>query len=93
LHTSYDLQLAAYAKAWSETHTDPIEETGILWLKASTRTEGKGDKIQGKGWELKQISDIESNFKMFQNIYEIYKLENPDSKPYTELLPTSVKVL
>lgn len=92
LHTSYDLQLAAYAMAWNETHNEPIEETGILWLKASTRTEGKKDKIQGKGWELKSISNIINNFKMFQNIYEIFKLENPDSKPHTESLPTTVKL-
>jgi Holliday junction resolvase-like predicted endonuclease len=92
LHTSYDLQLSAYAQAWNETHNEKIEETGILWLKANTRSEGKNGKIQGKGWELKHISEIERNFKMFQNIYEIYKLENPDAKPYTELLPTAVKL-
>jgi len=92
LHTAYDLQLAAYATAWNETHNEKIERTGILWLKASTRGEGKGDNIQGKGWQLKVVDDIEKNFKMFQNIQEIYKLENPDFKPMTELLPTSVKL-
>lgn len=92
LHTSYDLQLAAYATAWNETHNEKITHTGILWVKASTRGEGKGDAIQGKGWQLKQISDIENNFKMFKNIQEIYKLENPDHKPFTELLPTSIKI-
>ncbi len=39
------------------------------------------------------ISDIENNFKMFKNIQEIYKLENPDHKPYTEILPTTVKII
>ena len=92
LHTSYDLQLAAYAQAWNETHNEKVERTGILWLKASTRGEGKGDNIQGKGWQLKVVDDIEKNFKMFQNIQEIYKLENPDFKTMTELLPTSVKL-
>jgi len=92
LHTSYGLQLAAYAMAWNETHNEVIEETGILWLKASTRTEGKGDTIQGKGWQLKPYSNILSNFMMFKNIYEIYKMENPNFKPYTEMLPTSVKL-
>jgi hypothetical protein len=92
LHTSYDLQLAAYAQAWNETHNEKVTHTGILWVKANTRGEGKGDKIQGKGWELKVVSDIESNFKMFKNIQEIYKLENPNSKPMTESLPTSVKI-
>ena len=92
LHTSYDLQLAAYATAWNETHNEKVTHTGILWVKANTRGEGKGGRIQGKGWELKMISDIENNFKMFKNIQEIYKLENPDHKPYTETLPTSVKI-
>jgi hypothetical protein len=92
LHTSYNLQLAAYAKAWSETHNEAIEETGIMWLKASTRTEGKGDKIQGKGWELKIISNIDYNFEMFTKIHDIYKLENPDAKPATETLPLTIKL-
>jgi len=91
LHTSYDLQLAAYAKAWNETHDENITETGILWLKASTRGSSK-DKIQGAGWQLKTISDIDINFNMFLKIYDVYKLENPDAKPYTELLPTTVKL-
>ncbi len=72
LHTSYGLQLSAYAMAWNETHSDPIERTGVLWLKASTRTTGKEGKIQGKGWELKEYSKIAENFVMFKNIYEIY---------------------
>jgi len=93
LHTSYDLQLAAYATAWNETHNEKVTHTGILWVKANTRGEGKGGKIQGKGWELRAVSDIETNFKMFKNIQEIYKMENPDHKPYTELLPTTVKII
>lgn len=92
LHTAYDLQLSAYAVAWNETHNEKITHTGLLWVKANTRSEGKNGKIQGKGWELKVISDIETNFKMFKNIQEIYKLENPDSKPFTELLPTTIKI-
>jgi hypothetical protein len=91
LHTSYDLQLAAYAKAWNETHNEHIEETGILWLKAATRGSAK-DKIQGAGWQLKTISDIDNNFEMFLKIYDVYKLENPDAKPHTETLPTTIKL-
>jgi hypothetical protein len=93
LHTSYDLQLAAYAKAWNETHDEPIIETGILWLKAATRGEDKkGEKIQGAGWQLKVVSEIDRNFEMFTKIQDIYKLENPDAKPATETLPTSIKI-
>jgi hypothetical protein len=93
LHTSYDLQIASYAKAWNETHDTLIERTGILWLKAATRGEGKKDTIQGKGWQLKTIDNIDNNFEMFLKIYDIYKLENPEAKPITELLPTSIKIL
>ena len=91
LHTSYDLQLAAYAKAWNETHNEKIEETGILWLKAATRGPAK-DKVQGAGWQLKTISNIDINFEMFLKIYDVYKLENPDAKPHTETLPTTIKL-
>jgi hypothetical protein len=92
LHTAYNLQLAAYAVAWNETHNNLIERTGILWLKAATRGEGKGDSIQGKGWQLKAVDGIASNMEMFLKIRDIYNLENPESKPITELLPTSVKL-
>jgi hypothetical protein len=93
LHTSYDLQLAAYANAWNETHNEPITETGIIWLKAHTRgVDGQGKKMQGKGWQIKHVSDIERNFEMFKKIYEIYKLENPNMKPHSEILPTTIKL-
>jgi len=92
LHNSYGLQLAAYAMAWNETHSEPIQDTGILWLKASTRSEGKGDAIQGKGWQLKQYGNMLTNFNMFKNIYEVYKMENPDFKPATETLPLTIKI-
>jgi hypothetical protein len=91
IHSSYNLQLAAYANAWNETHNEKVEDTGIIWLKASTRGPGKNGK-QGNGWQLKQIGGIEYYFNMFKNIYEIYKMENPDSKPYIETLPTVVKI-
>ena len=56
--------------------SEPIEGVAILWLKASTRGEKK-DKIQGKGWDLKVIDNIEDNFTMFLKVYDIY---NPLSK-------------
>lgn len=94
LHTTNNLQLAAYATAWNETHDEKIEETGILWLKASTRGEDKkGEKIQGAGWQLKVIGEVEKNFEMFTKIYDIYKMENPDDVPYSQTLPTSVKLM
>jgi hypothetical protein len=93
LHTSHDLQLAAYANAWNETHNEKITRTGIIWLKAKTKKEGKEGEMQGKGWQVKVVDDIEKNLDMFLNVYKIYKLENPNAKPHSELLPTSIKLI
>lgn len=94
LHDTYDLQLACYRKAWSELFDTPVQRTGILWLKAATRSADKtGKKIQGKGWQLKETdSDYEENLQTFKHLYEIFKFKNPDLKPYSELLPTSIKL-
>lgn len=92
LHTSYNLQLSAYAKAWDEKYDDKIEETGIIWLKSSKRGLKEG-KLQGNGWEIVQgDKPINEYFTMFKNIYEIYLLENPNQKPIFESYPTSVKL-
>jgi len=94
IHISYGLQLASYAEAWNETHDEKITKIGIIWLKAATRGPDKqGKKIQGDGWQLKTFdSSIEDLMRMFLNVQEIYKLENPDAKPATETLPISVKL-
>lgn len=53
LHDSYWLQLATYKRMWNEANPgDQIDGVCILWLNAKTRTEGKGDAIQGVGWQL-----------------------------------------
>lgn len=92
LHTPYELQLGAYANAWNEMHSEKITNTGILWLKASTRTEGKQGAIQGKGWQLKVVNEIERNLEIFNKIYDIYKIENPNDKPIIQSLPTSIEL-
>jgi hypothetical protein len=94
LHTSYDLQLAAYAQAWNENFDIPIENTGIIWLKSSSRGADKsGKKIQGDGWALKSPHNTyQDNLQSFLKVYDIFKLENPDMKPYSEKLPTSIKL-
>jgi hypothetical protein len=94
LHTSYDLQLAAYAQAWNENFDTPIENTGIIWLKSSSRGADKsGKKIQGDGWALKSPhNSYQDNLQSFLKVYDIFKLENPDMKPYSEKLPTSIKL-
>jgi len=93
IHKSYDLQLASYAKALEESKDIKIERTGIIWLKSPTRGPSKQKgKIQGKGWKVIQVDDIEKNFKLFQNIYELYQLENPNTEPIYNSYPTTIKV-
>ena len=93
LHKSYDLQLASYAKALGEAKGIEIERTGILWLKSSKRGPSKQKgRIQGKGWELKIIDDIEENFELFQLIRKLYNLENPDTEPIYTKYSTVLKL-
>lgn len=93
LHKSYELQLAAYANAYKEIADIDIHHTGILWLKAATRTVStKKGVYQGKGWQIKQIDGIPENFRLFKLIYELYSLENPNPEPITKIYPTSIKL-
>ena len=93
IHKSYDLQLASYAKALEESKGIKIDRTGIIWLKAHTRGPSKQKNvIQGKGWKLLQIDEIDKNFELFKMIYELYKLENPVTEPIYNSYPTKVKL-
>lgn len=93
LHRSYNLQLAAYAKAWEEMFGQKIDRTGILWLKSSKRSESKKDGVyQGKGWEIKIVDEIEENYELFQTIYKLYELDNPTTKPIYNHYPTKVSL-
>lgn len=94
LHTSYDLQLAAYTTCWNENSKLKISKTGVIWLKSSKRGEDKkGEKIQGKGWEI-YVSPrpLEENWDLFTKIYDIYKLENTNHEPSFNKFPTTVKL-
>ena len=94
LHTSHELQLAAYTEAWNELYEEKIDRIGIIWLKSSKRKEDKtGKKIQGKGWELYEPTrSIEENFKLFEYIHALYNLENPNPKPNIQDFPTEIQI-
>lgn len=92
LHTSYDLQVAAYAQAWNENFEEKINRCGILWLKSSKRGNAN-NKIQGKGWELYESDrSMEQNLKLFHSIHELYKLEHPNHKPSHEEYPLEIQL-
>jgi hypothetical protein len=93
LHRSYDLQLAAYAKAIEEAKGIKIQRTGIIWLKANTRSASKKKGVyQGKGWQIKIIDKIDYNFDLFQTIYKLYLLDNPKTEPIYKSYPTTLKI-
>lgn len=93
LHKAYDLQLAAYAKALEERKGIKIDKIGILWLKSSKRTiSKKAGEYYGKGWELRQITDIESNFEIFKLIHRLYRIENPVIEPVYKSYPLKLKL-
>ena len=93
MHKSYDLQLAAYAKALEETKGIKIERTGIIWLKAQSRGPSKKKGVyQGKGWKIKVVDEIDYNFDLFKTIYKLYNLENPTVEPIYNSYPTTIKL-
>jgi len=93
LHKSYDLQLAAYSKALEEMEGLKIDNTGIIWLKSAKRGPSKAPGIyQGKGWELKEMGDIDNNFELFKNIYRVYEMDNPVTEPVYSSYPTTIKL-
>jgi len=93
IHKSFDLQLASYAVALGESKGIEIQRTGVLWLKAQSRGPSKQKKvIQGKGWKLLQIDDIDQNFELFKMIYKLYALENPTTEPIYNSYPTTLKL-
>ena len=93
VHKSFDLQLASYAKALEESKGIKIQRTGIIWLKAHSRGPSKQKNvIQGKGWKLLQIDDIDENFELFKMIYKLYSLENPNTEPIYNSYPTTLKL-
>lgn len=81
---SYWLQLAAYRELlFANSLMAVVDGVAIMWLNAKTRTEGKGDAIQGKGWQLlvKTKDEIDADYDLFKCVHQLWLKENADSKP------------
>jgi hypothetical protein len=93
LHKSYDLQLAAYIKAIKEVHDLDIEKAGIIWLKSSKRKSSTAPGVyQGKGWEVKEVDNIDHNFELFKHVHALYMEDNKDEAPNTIDYPTTISI-
>lgn len=85
IHSTYWLQLSAYMMLLLE-HTNKevkIDEVGILWLNAKTRTIGKKGDVQGKGWQLitKPVEDTHQDWELFKVTKTLWNAINEDIKP------------
>lgn len=84
IYPSYWLQLAAYYMLLMDSPgVTKIDEVGILWLNAKTRTAGKNGAIQGIGWQLitKPIDEVKKDWEMFQATHKLWLSINEDMKP------------
>jgi hypothetical protein len=82
IYPFYWLQLAAYKELMKEKYPDlKVEQVGILWLNAKTRTAGKGKDIQGTGWQLVTKSDTTKELELFNATHKLWLAENGTMKP------------
>lgn len=82
IYPSYWLQLAAYNELLKEGG-GKVDQVGILWLNAKTRTNGKGNVIQGYGWQLvtRSMSDVAKDWQLFKATYKLWSSINDEMKP------------
>lgn len=81
---SYWLQLAAYKKLLEEKVPElPICQVAILWLNAKTKTDGKKDTVQGKGWQLiiRDQNEMGKDWALFVATHKLWTAENGEAKP------------
>jgi hypothetical protein len=93
LADQYPMQLASYASAIEGSDLIgglDVYSTGVLWLKAKTRTD-KG-WMQGKGWQLKEYSNWQKHFKEFAAVKAVWDIQNPNAKPRNLSYPEKVKL-
>jgi len=91
IYNSYWLQQAAYKKLFEEMLTKKsalkkikIDDVGILWLNAKTKTEGKKDTVQGVGWQLITRGgkdEIENDWDVFCATKKLWDAENKSLTP------------
>ena len=82
IYPSYWLQLAAYNELL-KIGGGKVDQVGILWLNAKTRTNGKGNVIQGYGWQLvtRSMSDVAKDWQLFKATYKLWSSINDEMKP------------
>jgi hypothetical protein len=80
IYDHYFLQLAAYKRMFERVN-EAIDAVGILWLNAKTRTNGKGEAIQGRGWQLLSKDDVSRELELFDYTKQLWRVHNADAMP------------
>lgn len=83
IYPSYWLQLAAYANLFTKETSKGLDQVGILWLNAKTRTDGKKGAVQGIGWQLitKTFDESLDDLNLFNITHKLWLAENEAIKP------------
>lgn len=96
IHTTHELQLAAYTMMVESNEIASIDNVGVLWLKAQTRTDKIDHKkgiYQGEGWQLKTFErSIADAYKVFEYTHKIWLEENPVWKPLNQIYPDTISL-
>ena len=94
IYNHYWLQQAAYAYLWNTKAKRHIDRIAILWLNAKTRSDGRGEAIQGVGWQLKTPQhNIEHYFRLFNKTFALWSEENKGIAPRNKSYKISHKQL
>lgn len=93
IYKTHKIQGSAYLNLWNSMRDKKITRVGCMHLRASTRGPDKsGKKIQGNGWKIDEVKDVEKCFKLFQHTQVIWKEENPNPKPKNMVYPDRIKI-
>jgi hypothetical protein len=88
VYDSANMQIAASIKLWNECLPDKITKGAVLHLESAHRgRDSKGKSIQGKGWKLIEIENLEKEWEDFQHVQAIWKRKNPVIKPFNKVYP------
>lgn len=79
----YWLQMVAYQKLAEDLNgSNRFDGRAIVWLNAKTKTDGKKDAIQGKGWQvLIDESDPAEQWNIFLATQKLWNAKNESMKP------------
>ena len=82
-----------YHGKYNETFEEKVTKNGIIWLKSSKhKADPKGNKIQGKGWEVVMPERTqEENLEIFKMVKRLFDIENPQDAPTFTEFKTTVK--